>query len=72
MNTFQMLPIELKKNPDGSVSGMLPSGLVCTWDRFASNRPAKRNKKIMLNGWYWRPVWVDSFSESVTINAFKG
>ena len=72
MNTFQLLPIELKKNSDGSVSGMLPSGLVCTWDKFSSHKPTKRNKKIMVNCWYWKPVWVENFSETVTINAFRG
>ena len=29
MNNIAQLKVELKKNDDGSVSGMLPSGLVC-------------------------------------------
>lgn len=67
-----LLPIELKKNADGSVSGMLPSGLVCTWDKFSTNKPTKRHKKIVVNCYNWRPVWVEDFSESVTISTFKG
>lgn len=69
---MKLLPIELIKNADGSVSGMLPSGLVCTWDKYSKNKPDKRYKKIMLNCYYWKPVWVDKFSESVIIKAFKG
>ena len=57
-----MLPIQLIKNADKSVSGMLPSGQVVKWDRWVSSKPTKRNKKVMLNCYYWTPVWVNEFS----------
>lgn len=56
-----LLPIQLIKNADKSVSGMLPSGQVVTWDKWHSSKPTKRNKRIMLNCYYWAPVWVTKF-----------
>ena len=57
-----LLPIELIKNVDKSVSGMLPCGTQVTWPAYMSNKPTKRNKKVMLNCYYWAPVWVNEFS----------
>lgn len=56
-----LLSIQLVKNPDKSVSGKLPSGLIVTWDKHNSNKPTKRNKRVMLNCYYWAPFWVDAF-----------
>ena len=57
-----MLPIQLIKNADKSVSGMLPSGQVVKWDRWVSNKPTKRNKKVMVDCCNRAPVWVNEFS----------
>ena len=59
-----MLPIQLIKNADKSVSGMLPYGSLVTWPAYQSNKPTKRNKKVMLNCHYWAPVWVNKFSNA--------
>lgn len=56
--------IELIKNADKSVSGMLPCGSVVRWDRDNSNKPTKRNKKVMVNCSQWSCVWVDKFSKA--------
>lgn len=56
---MKLLPITLKKNEDGSVTGTLPDGKECRWDKFSSTKPTKRNKKIMLNCYYWEPIWIE-------------
>ena len=52
-----LFPIKLQKNKDGSVTGILPSGEACTWANHLSNKPTKRNKKVMVNCWYWKAEW---------------
>lgn len=59
-----MLPIQLIKNADKSVSGILPCGSLVTWSAHQSNKPTKRNKKVMVNCYYWAPVWVNKFSNA--------
>lgn len=67
MNNIAQLKVELKKNDDGSVSGMLPSGLVCRWPSYLESKPTKRNKYVTVNCFRWPCVWVDKFSEELTI-----
>ena len=71
MNNMAQLKVELKKNDDGSVSGMLPSGLVCRWPSYLESKPTRRNKYATVNGFRWPCVWVDKFSEELTIEAFS-
>lgn len=59
-----LLPIQLIKNADKSVSGMLPCGSQVTWPAYQSNKPTKRNKKVMVNCYNWTPIWVNEFSKT--------
>jgi hypothetical protein len=55
-----LLPIILIKQKDRSIKGTLPSGQVVTWSSDQSGRPTRRSKKVMLNCYWWEPVWLDT------------
>lgn len=57
LNTDGLLPVKLRRLPDGSVEGTLPDGKQVQWDRFNSRRPTKRHRRVMLNCYWWRAEW---------------
>lgn len=59
IDTSGLLPIVLTKMPDGSVIGVTPDGKQSSWPADYSNKPTRRLKRVMLNCFYWLPVWVD-------------
>lgn len=55
-----LIPIILVKLKDNSIKGTLPSGQVVYWPADQSGRPTRRTQKVMLNSFWWEPVWLDS------------
>jgi hypothetical protein len=62
-----LLPIILIKQKDRSIKGTLPSGQVVTWPSDQSGRPTRRSKKVMLNCYWWEPVWLDAEPDAETL-----
>lgn len=54
-----LLAIRLVRNHDASVTGALPDGQVIHWPLYVSNRPTRRNRRVMVNCSWWKPVWED-------------
>ena len=59
IDTSGLLPIKLMRMLDGSVKGVTPDGQQVTWPADYSNKPSRRNKRVMLNCCHWLPVWID-------------
>lgn len=59
-----LFPIKLRKLSNGSVEGTLPCGYTATWPSYASNRPTRRNRTVMLNCYRWLAVWESTTSQA--------
>jgi hypothetical protein len=67
--SFDYLPIVLIKQKDRSIKGTLPSGQEVTWPADASNKPNSRLKKVMVNCYWWKPVWLDAEPDADELRA---
>lgn len=56
INTEGLLPIQLTRNSDGSVSGSTGQHSV-TWPADYASKPTRRNRRVMLNCYWYKPVW---------------
>jgi hypothetical protein len=66
---IEYLPIALVKLKDRSIKGTLPSGQVVTWPADASGKPNRRLKRVMVNCYWWKPVWFDAEPDADELRA---
>ena len=52
------LPIaRLQRNPDGSVTGTIHGPRAVVWPAHYSNKPTRRNKRVMIDSAWHRADW---------------